>query len=91
VLAAVKAYPHDFRDTCLRLFSDNTGVVHCINNGYSKSPPIRVLLRELFELLHTKHASITASYIKGEDNVVADKMSRMSLGDNWRLHTKLFE
>jgi hypothetical protein len=41
VLAAVSAFPGKFADTCIRLFSDNTGVVHCINNGYSKNPNIR--------------------------------------------------
>lgn len=57
--------------------------MHCINNGYSKSPELRALLLELFTLLASKGAAITATYLPGVDNVQADGLSRLALGDNW--------
>lgn len=69
VIAAITAYPMSFQNTVIRLFTDNTGVMHCINNGYSKSPDLRTLLSELFTLLTSKGASITATYLPGIDNV----------------------
>jgi ribonuclease HI len=35
VIAALNAYPMNFENTLIRLFTDNTGVMFCINNGYS--------------------------------------------------------
>lgn len=72
ILSAIRTFPHDFSDTCIRLFSDNTGVVRCINNSYSKHTELRILVKELFSILHLKNASITASYLTGMDNVLAD-------------------
>jgi hypothetical protein len=36
-------------------------------------------------------AGITATYLPGVDNIQADGLSRLSLGDNWKLSSKLFE
>jgi hypothetical protein len=69
VIAAITAYPMNFRNTVIRLFTDNTGVMHCINNGYSQSPKLRELLQELFSLLADKGAAITATYLPGVENV----------------------
>lgn len=67
----------------IRLFTDNTGVMYCINNGYSKSPVLRDLLSELFTLLSLRGASMTATYLPGVENTQADALSRLALGDNW--------
>lgn len=65
--------------------------MHCINNGYSKSPELRVLLKELFTVLADRGAAITATYLPGIENIQADGMSRLALGDNWQLSRSLFE
>ena len=69
----------------IRLFTDNTGVMYCINNGYSKAPPIQSLLLELFSILADRGASIKATYLPGVENTQADALSRLALGDNWQL------
>lgn len=43
--------------------------MHCINNGYSKSPELRILLKELFSVLADRGAAITATYLPGVDNI----------------------
>jgi hypothetical protein len=59
----------NFRNTVIRLFTDNTGVIHCISNGYSQSPKLRELSQELFLLLADKGATITATYLPGVENI----------------------
>jgi hypothetical protein len=55
----------------------------CINSGYSKSAELRDLLLELFSILSENGAAMSADYLPGSKNVVADSLSRTAIGDNW--------
>lgn len=46
---------------------------------------------KLYKLLATFNASLVAAHIKGEDNSVSDKLSRIDVGDQFQFNTYIFE
>ena len=46
---------------------------------------------KLYRLLASFNASLVAAHIKGEDNYVSDKLSRIYVGDQFQFNTYIFE
>ena len=65
-----------WRGQGILVHSDNEAVVAVINSGYSKDPSLMQLLRCLFFIKAYFEVSLSATHIKGEDNVGADTLSR---------------
>ena len=59
------------------VYTDNMATVSIINKGTTKNPVVMVFLRLLFWLSATYNFRITARYIRGCDNVIADSISRL--------------
>lgn len=62
-----------------------------MNKRYSPNEGVRKELKQLLHFLRANNATITASHIAGAKNVVADKLSRVAMGDNWQLQRVLFD
>jgi hypothetical protein len=45
----------------------------------------------LQELLTQYNSTIIAQHIPGSQNVVADTLSRVNIGDNWQLNRTVFQ
>lgn len=65
--------------------------MHIINNGFSQHEHLRCKLVEMQAVLRASQCQAFAAHIRGEDNVVADTLSRTNLGDSYRLHRLLFK
>lgn len=65
--------------------SDNSTVVSAINSGFSKSPSLRLVLREIIDWCLKKNIVLKAEHVPGVDNVLADSLSRFIDKDDWRL------
>ena len=67
-----------FPDSHIVCYSDNTQVVSMINKGTSANHRAMRLLRHTFWLCVKANVHITARYIPGKENVLADYLSRIS-------------
>ena len=56
---------------------DNQAAIAMINKGSTPNPKVMVWLRDLFWLSAIYNFCITAVYIKGSHNIIADSLSRM--------------
>lgn len=65
------------REVCVQC--DNQGAVACVNSGYSKVPRIMHLLRCLFFIRARFNIALSASYLPGVYNSLADAVSRDAL------------
>ncbi len=78
-LAALK-WRHQWRNKRVIVASDNTTVVASINKGTSKSAMIMRMLRDLFWISASFNFHLTAKFIEGRLNTVADAASRCNFG-----------
>ena len=79
------------RDTCVRLWVDNSVVVAGLRKQYSSKPAIQVQLKKIFSLLREHNASIIAQWIPSKENVPADTLSRVNVGDAYQLNPNIFK
>lgn len=77
VVASVKRWGESWMDSCVLLSSDNTQVVRMIISGRSRNPQAMCLLRELFWCCSFFRIDLRARYIATDDNIFADKLSRI--------------
>ena len=77
ILMAAYRWAHLWSGCHLRVSCDNTTSVAAINKGTSKSPVIMACLRQLFWLSVKFDFKITAHYLPGSKNHLADTISRL--------------
>ena len=77
VLAAVGRWGTDWKDRKVRLWTDNTQVLHMIMTGRSRSVRCMSWIRELFWRCAIYNIQLVASHIATGDNVVPDYFSRL--------------
>jgi hypothetical protein len=58
---------------------DNTGTVHAINKGRSKSPQVMSLLRRLVIVAAEGNFVYSSLHVAGVDNFIADSLSRFQM------------
>ena len=58
------------------MFTDNLADVHIINRQSTKSPALLNLLRAIYLVCAEFNIDIRAQHVAGEDNAVADYLSR---------------
>lgn len=78
VVAGVKRWGKLWSNSYVLLHTDNTQVVSMVASGRSKNTQAMCLLRELFWVCALYKIDLRASYINTTDNVLADKLSRLS-------------
>lgn len=76
VFLAAKRWAPRWRNRHLVVESDNTTTVAAINRGSSRSTLIMAMLRDLFWLSAKFNFHLTARYISGKSNTLADAGSR---------------
>ena len=77
----------------VRIMCDNTTAISYINNmGGIQSSGCDSLSRDIWLYCHTRGLWISAAFIPGKDNKVADEKSRnINLGTEWMLNTNIFK
>jgi hypothetical protein len=76
VLAAVRWAPN-FANKRVHVYCDNSATVGSINKGSSRNKVIMQAIRSLFWLSAVHNFHISARHIRGENNGVADAVSRL--------------
>ena len=87
----ILAYLERLTGRRLLLHEDNQAVVAVIASLSSRSPEMMAELRELVQLLLLHDISLRATYIRSEDNVVADYFSRIARAREYSLDPSIFD
>ena len=72
-------YAPYLRDSAVTAFTDNIADVHIINRQSTKQPSLLVLLQVIYRMCAEYNIDIRAVHVAGEENVVADHLSRPQL------------
>ena len=84
VTAGVLAWIHRFANKRICLFCDNDSVCKMINKSSSRCKNSMVLIRLLVLQEMKFNLRISAKYIKSEDNILSDSLSRMDMKRFWK-------
>ena len=76
IVALMKMFGHLCKNHAVTFQCDNQAIVAVINKQTSKSPTIMTLLRPFVLTLMTNNIKFNACYIRSEDNILADALSR---------------
>ena len=91
VLLAVETFREELRGKRVRLHEDNQAVVRLLETWSCRSPAMQEDLRRLWELLDSCCIELQPEYIRSEDNVYADFLSRYLDRSDWALLASLFQ
>ena len=79
------------RDSHIRIRSDNTTTVACIERCCSTKMALLELVEQIFQWAESRGNKLSAAYIKGTDNIVADRESRRTnIDTEWMLEPRVF-
>ena len=87
VAAAVLAWIHRFKNRRVTIFTDNKGVRDMLNSAVGKTNNCMVLIRIIVLKCLVENVKLSAKYVKSEDNIFADQLSRGKL-DSFRKDSK---
>lgn len=91
VLLGLKSLCREYRDTHVRLRSDNTTVIACIDRCASNKVSLLTIVEQIFEWTNMRGITLSAEYIKGSENIEADRESRIKNNDiEWMLDRNIF-
>ena len=85
ILAAVFTWGDAWRDSAVRLHTDNEAVVYVWRRGSSRDPHMLTLLRALFFFCARRNIHLTFAHVPGVCNDVADSLSRLQVSRFRRL------
>ena len=77
VVTGLKRWGEKYKNSRIHFITDNMQVLANINTGRSKNHLSMEWLREIFWLCFIYNIDIFATYIRSEDNVLADQLSRL--------------
>jgi hypothetical protein len=78
VVLALRRWGPQLVDCHVRIRSDNSATVAALNKSTSRSDSLMPHIREIFWLCVQYNISISSVHIPGSENVLADRISRMS-------------
>ena len=86
ILMGLQSLCKDFQQTHVRIRSDNTTTVACLDRHGSTKLDLNFLLEEIFSWADSRGIILTAEHIQGIHNVRADRESRIKNVDSeWML------
>lgn len=84
VLVAARLWGQLWRDKHIVVYTDNTQTMYFINKGTCKNHTGMAWLRELFWISAHNNFYITSCHLPGQDNVIADCLSRLAEPKAWQ-------
>ncbi|KAK3881370.1 hypothetical protein Pcinc_014187 [Petrolisthes cinctipes] len=92
ILLGLKSLCKNYSQTEISIRSDNTTAVACLVRGGSTKINLNQIIEEIFDWALARGITLSAKYIKGLDNVEADKESRIkNLDTEWMLKPHIFK
>ena len=84
VLVGARIWGHKFKGLKIRMYCDNQPVVDVINSSKTKDAFMASCLRELWLVVSSNEFELRAVHLPGEENRVADWLSRWHLGSKYK-------
>ena len=84
VLVGARIWGDRFSGLKIRIYCDNISVVHVINSSKTKDPFMATCLRELWLVVSQYKFELSAVHLPGEENRVADWLSRWHLNKKYK-------
>jgi hypothetical protein len=84
VLVGARIWGYLFRGQKIRIYCDNMSVVEVINSSKTKDAFMATCLRELWLVVAQNEFELRAVHLPGEENRVADWLSRWHLGEKYQ-------
>ena len=81
VLKALHRCAPSWRDCIIEVVTDNTQVYHELRTGRGSNPTTMAWLREIFWVTALHNIYIKPSWIRSQDNILADSLSRLRNSD----------
>jgi hypothetical protein len=77
VEVAAELWAKSWEGKHIRVYSDNSTTVACINKGTSRTPELLLILKKLFWMSVKFNFRLTAAFIPGKQNILSDRLSRL--------------
>ena len=92
-LFALRTFASEKKGIHLRLMSDNTTAVACVNKmGTNHSRLCNAVAKDIWLFCKERNIWVSAAYVRGTDNVEADEESRkMNLDAEWQLNPDILQ
>lgn len=90
IILTLDALKHIVRGKCVQILSDNVSAVAYLNHMGGPSTELSELAQSLWSICFQLNITITAKYLAGKENTLADSLSRVVNQYQWRLHPRLF-
>jgi len=88
----LQTFADEYEDCHIKMMLDNTTAIACINKFGSTKPKLLALCLEIFAWAQNRNLFLSAAYVPGVDNVLADRESRTHNTDiEWQLKPKWFK
>jgi hypothetical protein len=76
ILIAIRHWKEEWRGKRITIFSDNMASVSICRKGYTRSPKLAKIMRDLFWVAASHDIDLTVTHIPGDLNFFADFLSR---------------
>lgn len=91
ILLGLQSLCEQHTQTHIRLRSDNTTAIACIDRGGSTKVSLNALTEQIFDWARLRGITLSAEYVKGTDNAEADFESRTrNLDTEWMITPCIF-
>ena len=91
VYLGLQSLCREVRNSHIRIVSDNSTVVACVERGGSMRPRLLTVSEQIYVWAFERNNSLSAEFLKGSDNVTADRLSReMVYSTEWKLDPVVF-
>jgi len=87
---ALKSFLPLLQGKAVRIHCNNIATMAHLNHMGGRSPPMNNVMRIIHQLCKSSHIQLTATYLPGVDNMVADCLSHLWPHHKWKLAPAMF-
>jgi len=91
VLMGIHSFMPVIKGKAVQVVSDNISTVAYLNHQGGPAQDLSNMAKAILSLAFHHNIQVSACYLAGKENVLADQLSRLNLKYEWRLHPKLFK
>lgn len=91
VLLTMESFLDVLKGKTIQFLSDNISTVAYINFQGGPSQDLTSIAKAIWTLALQNSIAISAIYLAGRDNIQADRLSRLSVSYEWRLHPRIWQ
>ena len=90
VIMTVLSFKEDLQDKAVQILTDNISTAAYIMHLGGPSPGLSSMVANLWQICYKYNIELTARFLAGKDNQMADYLSRIHAQHEWKLHPAIF-